>query len=164
MQQSIPDLRINPSHKEYDLEIQAITDEKIGNPRDRIDRASWLIHVLNNMNLTGPFAARRNYFKQVVKEVFGCDCKIQTHGLSHERRMWVSVELDELVIGINRGYRVGYDELTDKYAAHSSRIGIELIKLENGIVYQNSNQLTDPEWLEKIDKVADIVGYPYIGK
>lgn len=161
MKQSMPDMRPNPSHKEFNLEVQAQVDKNIGTPRDRLTRAAWLLNVLNNMNLTSVYAERRDFFKKAVKSVFGCDVVVKVHGLEHERRQWVSVEMDELVIGINRGYRVGYDELTNVYAAHGSRIGIELIKLENGIVYQNSNQLTDPEWLAKADELGTILGYPF---
>jgi hypothetical protein len=140
-------------YQEYNLEVQAKIDENIGDHQVRYARALELVGFLSSIRFGPVMNKKFRQFQELVVREFGQKAVVQTHGIYTERRLWTSVEMDELVIGINRGYNVGIDELGAIYGLHGNRVGIELITTHQGVLYQNSNQLTTPEWWEKMERI-----------
>ena len=140
-------------HKEYDLEVQAIIDLNIGDHQVRYSRAIELVQFLADLHLGNVIHGKQKKFQELVVREFCQPAVFNNHGIATERRQWQSIELDQLVIGVNLGYSVGIDELGSIYGLHGNRVGIELITTPWGIVYQNSNQLTTKDWWERMTAI-----------
>lgn len=148
-------------HKEYDLEVQAILDANIGDCQERYRRAVWLTQLLTICHLGDVVISKERQFKQLVCREFGSVPVIQTHGIRSTGQLWTSVEFDEVVVGINRGFTVGIDELGSIYGMHGYRVGIDVITTPFGVMMQNTNQLTTPKWFDNVTKIGEELGLPY---
>lgn len=155
------------STPEYNLELQAQLDKNIGDPLERLRRAEWIIEVISRALVGGNHRITEHAAWKTLaarlQTVFGKDIPIKrtTHGLLAERKTWVAVEFDELVVGVNTGYRVGFDEFSEIYGTHGMRLGIELIKGFRGILFQNTNQITTDKYFDKFCEFALMYGMTY---
>lgn len=148
-------------HKEYNLEVQAVLDVNIGDCQERYRRAVWLTQLLTICHLGEVGISKERQFKHLVQQVFGSVPVIKIHGIHSTGQQWASVEFDEVVVGVNLGYRVGIDELGSIYGMHGYRVGIDVITTQFGVMMQNTNQLTTPMWFDNIAKIGEELGLPY---
>lgn len=141
-------------HQEYNLEVQAKIDVNIGNQRDRLDRAIWLLKTVTNI-CNSRFGNKTTLLNTAItKALPGVVAKVTRHGFFSTKQVWLAVELDEFVLAIPDGWNPTIDELSTIYGMHGARLGIEVISTDHGIVYQNSNQLTNESYWAELQKIC----------
>jgi hypothetical protein len=140
-------------HKEYNLEVQAKIDLKIGDSQVRYRRAIWLLKATAAILKGSPFLgrAKKDLADLLEPALEGKGpIKVEVHGIVSENRTWASVEMDQLVLAIPLGWKPTLDEFFSIYGSHGGRHGIEIIMTDAGIVLQNEHQLTDPEYFPRL--------------
>lgn len=115
----------------------------------RLNRAHFVLGTVSKLKLHPSIIYDRQKLQEAFAQYFGEQpAKFEWRGLFSTEQLYLSIELGETVLMINKGFRVGYDEADEIYGGNGTTMGVDMVKTPYGVFIQNEDQLMDDTWFE----------------
>uniref|UniRef100_A0AB39CD91 Uncharacterized protein n=1 Tax=Pseudomonas phage RVTF4 TaxID=3236931 RepID=A0AB39CD91_9VIRU len=128
------------------------------NPRNATDyglrhnRVAWLMGRFASIKLSQGiiWEDQKKLTDLIASEFNSVKPVFEWRGIQSTEQLYLSIEFDEVVVMLSKGFRVGYDEATDIYGAAGNRFEVEVNKTKEGVFIQNTDQVLNEEWFLKL--------------
>lgn len=125
----------------------------------RMNRAYFVVEFLQSLKLHPSIVWDRSRLLQELEDTFQNTPRLEWHGLFSTKQLWASLEFDEVVVGLSKGFEIGYDEFSERYGVNGETIGNSLLKVDGGIIFTNMDQLVNDDWFRRLQDMATRLGY-----